>query len=165
MANGLAERGILIVENDAAPYHDHYPFHGLMPITEQYAVLPISDGFNWAERLREVAEGQWYLVVFRSVRRATADVDVLTEFDDHAHTEALGAGGLMYYFRGELGGDRECLSFCLWETQEQAKVALRLPRHQAAVRVAREMYESYLLERYILTKRRASAQIEFQHLT
>jgi len=136
-----------------------------MPITERYAVLPIRDGFNWSERLREVVEGQWYLVVFRSVRRGTADVDVLTEFDDHAHTEALDAGGLMYYFRGELGGDRECLSFCLWETQEQAKVALRLPRHQAAVRVAREMYESYLLERYILTKRRESAEIEFHHLS
>jgi hypothetical protein len=165
MANGLAERGILIVENDATPFNDHYPFHGLAPITEQYAVAPIRDGFNWAERLREVTEGQWYLVVFRSVRRATADVDVLTEFDDHAHTEALDAGGLMYYFRGELGGDRECLSFCLWETQEQAKAALRLPRHQAAVRVAREMYESYLLERYILTKHRESAEIEFQHLS
>jgi hypothetical protein len=165
MVDGLATRGILIVENDAAPFNDPYPFHGLTPTTERYAVLPIADGFNWAACLREVTEGQWYLVVFRSVRHETADVDVLTEFDDHAHAEALDAGGLMYYFRGELGGNRECLSFCLWETREHAKAALRLPRHQAAVRVAREMYESYVLERCILTKRRASAEIEFQRLS
>jgi len=138
----------------------HSPFHMLAPVTMHYATLPILQGFNWSECLREVEEGEWYLVVFRSVRRATADTALLTEFDDHAHAEALGVGGLVYYFKGQLSERRACLSFCLWQTREQAKAALRLPRHHEAVRAVPEMYESYLLERYIIAKRAGSPEIE-----
>jgi len=139
---------------------EHSPFHMLAPITAHYATLPILQGFNWTECLSAVEEGQWYLVVFRSVRRATADTALLTEFDDHAYAEALEAGGLVYYFRGQLSPRRACLSFCLWDTPEQARAALRLPRHHNAVRAVPEMYESYLLERYTLIKRAGSPDLE-----
>jgi hypothetical protein len=37
---------------------------------------------------------------------------------------------------------------CLWDTAAQARVALSLPRHQAAARLAHRMYERFRLERY-----------------
>ena len=58
--------------------------------------------------------------VFRSVRRAAADLARLKEHDDQAYAAALEAGGLLRYFKGEVNGHRECLSFCLWERKEQA---------------------------------------------
>jgi hypothetical protein len=64
----------------------------------------------------------------------------------------------------DLGDRRECLSLCLWDTQQHAKAALRLPRHQTAVSVVAQMYESYALERYILTKNVGSSKIELQRL-
>ena len=93
----------------------------------------------------------FYLVVFRSVRRAGADGDLLTEFDDRAHAEARRAGGLLLYFKGEPDANRACLSLCLWETREQARAAIHQPRHRAAVGLASTMYESFHLERYVVT--------------
>lgn len=130
----------------------HPSFELLAPIAPDYATLPILEGFNWTDCFRDVEAGYWYLVVFRSVRRECADSDLLTEFDDHAYDEALGSGGLLHYFKGELSPRRECLSFCIWASREQARAALHLPRHAAAARLAATMYESYRLERYLLSK-------------
>ena len=44
--------------------------------------------------------------------------------------------------QGRAGPDRACLSLCLWDSQEQARAALSLPRHQAAARIGREVYET-----------------------
>jgi len=128
-------------------------FQRLAPVTPDYALCPIDEGFNWTDALADLDAGQWYLVVFRSVRCSTADVEVLTEYDDRAYQEALAASGLLYYFRGVLGPSRACLSFCLWESQRQAQQASALPLHRAAMRIVAQMYDSYQLERYIVTKR------------
>jgi hypothetical protein len=93
-----------------------------------------------------------YLVVFRSVRRAAADLALLKEHDDQAYAAALEAGGLLRYFKGEVNGRRECLSFCLWESREQAVVASGCATHRRAAQLSAEMYESYELERYDLVK-------------
>lgn len=47
---------------------------------------------------------------------------------------------------------RECLSFCLWESREQAVTASGGTSHRTAARVTAEMYESYDLERYEVAK-------------
>ena len=93
-----------------------------------------------------------YLVVFRSVRRAAADLALLTEHDDQAYAAALEAGGLLRYFKGEVNGRRECLSFCLWESREQALAASGCATHRRAAQLSAEMYESYELVRYDLVK-------------
>jgi len=139
-------------------------FEGLKPISPEYASLPILEGFNWSECLADVEEGQWYLVVFRSVRRATADPIKLKMLDDRAYEDAVLGSGLLVYFRGSLTRRRECLSFCLWEAQERAQAATRLESHEAAARVTDEMYDSFELERWVLTKRRESAQLELQSI-
>jgi len=124
----------------------------LSPIHLDHATLPIQEGFNWSSSLGEAHFERMYLVVFRSMLRATADIDLLYEQDELAHTEAIEAGGLLFYFRGEINERGESLSFCLWEDGEQARRASGSPSHREAMELVREMYESYSLERYDLLK-------------
>jgi hypothetical protein len=84
-------------------------------------------------------------VVFRSVRRPAADLALLEEHDDQAYAAALD-------FKGDVNGRRECLSFCLWESREQALAASGGASHRRAAQLSVEMYESYVLERYELVK-------------
>ncbi len=123
----------------------------ISPIKPDYANLPIEEGFNWFSCLGDARFDRLYLVVFRSVRRSTADLELLKEHDDRAYEAALEAGGLLRYFRGEMNERRECLSFCLWESREQAVTASGGASHRNATQVTAEMYESYTLERYELT--------------
>ena len=124
----------------------------LYPIDSAYANLPIEEGFNWSSSLGEARFEGLYLVVFRSVRRAGADLELLQEHDDQAYAAALEASGLLRYFKGEVNGRRECLSFCLWESREQALSASGGATHRWAARLSAEMYESYVVERYDLVK-------------
>src|SRR5215212_1306766 len=102
----------------------------LSPIYPDYATLPIQEGFNWSLSLGDARFERLYLVVFRSVLRATADLELLYEHDELAHAEATEVGGLLFYFRGVINERRESLSFCLWESREQASRASSGPSHQ-----------------------------------
>lgn len=133
----------------------------LGPVRPDYATAPIEAGFDWHRCLAGASGGPWYLVVFRSVRAHGADAGVLTEFDDRAHLEARDSGGLRLYFKGEPTPDRACLSLCLWDSAEQARQALGLPGHQAAVRIAGEMYERFALERHVVTRDPTDGSIRF----
>jgi hypothetical protein len=119
---------------------------GLAPASEGYATLPIADAFNWQETTRGLGSGEWYLVAFRSVRRADADEARLTTFDELAHREAATSAGFIHYFKGPAARDGSCLSFCLWQTRADARVAAGRPDHVRAVSLIDEMYESYALE-------------------
>jgi len=124
----------------------------ISPIYQDYATRPIQDGFNWSSSLAGCAFERLYLVVFRSVRRPSADLDLLREHDDRAYEKALESGGLLRYFKGEANEQRECLSFCLWETRRQAIEAADAASHQSAAEITVRMYESYVLDRYWLEK-------------
>jgi hypothetical protein len=124
----------------------------LSPIHPEHATLPIQEGFNWSSWLADARFERLYLVVFRSVLRATADRELLREHDERAHAEALKEGGLLFYYRGVMNERRECLSFCLWESKEQARRASGGPLHRAATGIAAEMYDSFSLERYDVVK-------------
>ena len=124
----------------------------ISPIYPDYATRPVQDGFSWASSLAGCAFERLYLVVFRSIRRPSVDLDLLREHDDRAYAEALESGGLLRYFKGEANELGECLSFCLWETREQAIEAVGAASHQAAAEISVLMYESYVLERYWLKK-------------
>jgi hypothetical protein len=125
-----------------------------------YAARPIQDGFSWSSSLAGCPFERLYLVVFRSVRRLTADLDLLREHDGRAYEEALKFGGLLRYFKGEANERRECLSFCLWETRKQAKEAAGAASHRSAADISERMYESYVMERYWLKKVVTAAQGE-----
>ena len=124
----------------------------LSPIHPDHATLPVQQAFNWSSCLTGIPFDRLYLVVFRSVRRAAADLDLLREHDDRAYAAACSEGGLLYYFKGEMNEQRECLSFCLWESREQAQRASGGASHAAATRLTAQMYESYSLERYDVVK-------------
>jgi heme-degrading monooxygenase HmoA len=124
----------------------------LTPINPDFANLPIEEGFNWSSCLEEACFDRLYLVVFRSLRRATADPDLLREYDDRAHADAKVAGGLLFYFKGLMNERRECLSFCLWESREQARRVAGGASHREAAAITAKMYESYTLERYELIR-------------
>ena len=124
----------------------------ISPIYTDYATRPVQDGFSWSSSLLGCAFERLYLVVFRSVRRVSADLDLLREHDDRAYEKALQSGGLLRYFKGEANERGECLSFCLWETREQAIEAAGAAAHQSAAEISVRMYESYVLDRYWLKK-------------
>jgi hypothetical protein len=128
----------------------HRACQEISPIYPDYETRPIQDGFSWASSLAGCAFERFYLVVFRSVRRASADLDLLREHDDRAYAEALESGGLLRYFKGEANELGECLSFCLWETRRQAIEAAGAASHRSAAEITVRMYESYVLERYWL---------------
>lgn len=124
----------------------------LSPIHPDHATLPIQEGFNWSSCLGDARFDRLYLVVFRSMLRVTADLELLLEHDKRAHAEALEAGGLLCYFRGVMNERRECLSFCLWESREQARRASSGSLHRAASGIVAQTYEAHSLERYDLIK-------------
>jgi hypothetical protein len=124
----------------------------ISPIYPDYATRPVQDGFSWSSSLLGCAFDRLYLVVFRSIRRPSADLELLREHDDRAYEKALESGGLLRYFKGEANELGECLSFCLWETRRQAIEAAGAASHQSAAEISVLMYESYVLERYWLKK-------------
>src|SRR5829696_2340961 len=124
----------------------------ISPIYPDYATRPVQDGFSWSSSLLGCTFERLYLVVFRSVRRPSADLELLREHDDRAYEKALESGGLLRYFKGEANEQRECLSFCLWETRRQAIEAAGAASHQSAAEISVRMYESYVLDRYWLRR-------------
>ena len=123
----------------------------ISPRHEDYAILPIEDAFDWSS-LSFCDFEQLYLVVFRSLRRPEVDLDLLLEHDDRAYEEALASGGLLRYFKGQANERGDCLSFCLWETGEQARKAAASASHRTAASITPQTYLSYTLERYWLKK-------------
>ena len=130
----------------------HRACQHICPLYPDYATRPIQDGFSWSSSLLGCPFERLYLVVFRSVRRPSADLELLREHDNRAYEKALDSGGLLRYFKGEANERRECLSFCLWETRKQAKEAAGGASHRSAADISVGMYESYVLDRYWLKK-------------
>ena len=124
----------------------------LEPASERYATLPVADAFTWRDAGTDLGDGEWYLVAFRSVRRADADEARLTLFDELAHQEAASSAGFVHYFKGPRAADGSCLSFCLWQTRADARAAAGRPAHVQAVSLLDEMYESYTLEFHRVTR-------------
>lgn len=120
--------------------------HALTPVSERYATLPVADAFDWLDVGTQLADGEWYLVVFRSIRKEGADETRLTMYDERAHLEAAAAPGFVHYFKGPAAGDGSCLSFCLWTSRAEARAAAGRPDHVEAVSLLNEMYEAYTLE-------------------
>jgi hypothetical protein len=131
----------------------------ISPRHPDYATLSIEDGFDWSSLSCCLFE-RLYLVAFRSLRQPDVDLDLLSEHDDRAYEEALESGGLLRYFKGHANEWGECLSFCLWETREQARQAADAASHRSAVGTTAQMYLSYSLERYWIQKSREELVFE-----
>jgi len=133
----------------------------LTPISEAYASLPVADAFDWGAAGEALGTGEWYMVAFRSVRRADADERMLTEFDERAHDEASRSAGYIHYFKGPLAADGTCLSFCIWTSRADARAAAGKPLHAEAAGLVSEMYERYTLE-FLRLRRTAGGPLTFE---
>jgi heme-degrading monooxygenase HmoA len=131
-------------------------------LTTHYMVLPVQTSFNWDEMLAYVDEGQWYLVAFRSKHAANADEDELEKLDRAARESAMTMPGFLYYFMGVPLATGECLSFCLWNSKEEAAYASAQPEHREAVKKGLHMFEYYTLEQYHIHK--VNGEISFERV-
>lgn len=136
-------------------------FATLAPVADDYASRPVADAFPWGAVAEQLGAGEWYLVAFRSIRRADADEARLTAFDDRAHAEAESAPGFVHYFKGPAAADGSCLSFCLWTSRAEARAAAGRPHHVEAVTLIAEMYERYTLE-FLRVTGRAGQPLRFE---
>jgi hypothetical protein len=136
-------------------------FEKIAPASRHYATMSIDTAFTWADCASAGDAGGWYLVVFRSIHRPTADEARLTAYDDKAFHEATGQPGFVHYFRGSVGERGECVSFCIWASRENARDAARKPAHLTAIMITHEMYESYRIETYFLRKHAGTPTFEF----
>jgi len=121
-------------------------FEPLAPVSDGYAGLPVGLAFDWTDATQALGVGEWYLVAFRSIRKPEADEAMLTEFDDRAHAEAAASPGFVHYQKGPRASDGSCLSFCLWTSRAEARLAAGGPNHVLAVGLLDLMYERYTLE-------------------
>ena len=138
-------------------------FRTLRPCTADYATVPIQCGFTWSESAARLPAGEWYMVVFRSIRREPGENLTLEMYDYGAYIEAQRrASGLLFYFRGTPNERRECVSFCIWSNRDEAARAARLPLHSLAMNSVDEMYEWYALERYVIRKRPGQERLEIE---
>ena len=134
----------------------------LAPVTADYASSPVADAFDWTAAGEALGTGEWYMVAFRSTRRAGADEAKLSMYDEFAHQEAATAPGFVHYFKGPMGPDGSCLSFCLWQDRADARSAAAQPAHVEAVGLLDEMYESYRLEFLRVRRVHDRASLEFE---
>jgi len=137
-------------------------FDLIEPAAREFARLPLADAFNWPAITRPSDQGEWYVVAFRSTRRAGADEAQLVALDDAAHEEATRAPGFIHYFKGPTNALGECLSFCIWQSRQAARAAAGAPAHTTAAAVSREMYATYRLEFIRLTKRAGAEAFAFE---
>lgn len=135
-----------------------YRFLSLAPISNAYASMPLSEAFNWSDCGTDA--GEWCLIAFRSVLREAADEARLWEQDELAFEEAAALPGFVHYFRGLPNERRECLSFCLWESWDQARASARGPAHAMAIELVPDTFESFQLE--FLTVRKSSSTGSFE---
>ncbi|KAJ3799153.1 hypothetical protein GGU11DRAFT_528141 [Lentinula aff. detonsa] len=139
---------------DPASLSLHKSLHQFRPLNTRYAASLYVDAFNWHElSLPEDEEREWYCVVFRSKRKAGSDGGSLYEADKKAHEEAVGNGGLILYWYGipdqQTGMN---LATCIWQSRKHAIAANSRPHHIRAMMLAKDSYEVYDLERYVLRK-------------
>jgi hypothetical protein len=134
----------------------------LAPTGEDYPMLPIDAAITWSDCAASEAAAEFYLVVFRSIRRAGVDEVALGAHDDAAHEEAIAAPGFVHYFKGPLSPERACLSFCLWTSRVAAREASGLPAHRAAVAFIADAYDHFTLEFYRARKDSGSLRWSFE---
>jgi hypothetical protein len=127
----------------------------IVPVHEGFRELELPKAFMWEAGILETALNGLYVVAFLSTRNLEAPqamVDRLLELDHDAFEEAQTMPGFhTYWHDDDLSPEGKGLSFCLWDTKEDAQYAAARPKHLEAVRYARgegrEVYRKYELDK------------------
>ena len=124
----------------------------LTPVSEDYAVLPYPETFQWesvmdvVRTLAKLSGVRWtrrefYVVEFRSRLKADIDRALLYKLDEMSHAEAAVSGGLLKYWYGKPDAERRNLATCLWRSKEDAIKGGQGPWHKQARGIIPRMYE------------------------
>ncbi|MEO6513443.1 MAG: hypothetical protein ABIR37_02010 [Candidatus Saccharimonadales bacterium] len=140
----------------------------ITPVHAGFRDLELPEAFSWEAGIDQTAIHGLYVVAFRSLRNLQAPpemIDQLLELDGDATEEAQHMPGFhTYWHDDDLSAEGYGLSFCLWDSREEAKHAAQQPKHRAAVMYARgegrEVYLSYDIETHNIF-RFAGAKIVF----
>jgi hypothetical protein len=120
--------------------------------------VDVRSSLDWHGILQElgVPVGKYVaLFAFRSEKRADADTDMLAQLDEKALIAAEEANGFIHY------QPIEGLSYCLWETPEDAAAAIMTPAHREAAAYVNKAYERWHLCQYLVARTATQGEVEF----
>jgi hypothetical protein len=148
---------------DPASLALHQALHYFHPLDGKYAQTSYDAAFNWEDLgLPLEVEREWYGVVFRSRRRPESSSLSLYAADRAAHAEAVQNGGLVMYWYGVPDDTGLNLATCIWQSRRHAIKAISGPKHIDAMKQARGAYETYDLERWVITKHAGESGLELR---
>ncbi|WWC93954.1 hypothetical protein V866_000792 [Kwoniella sp. B9012] len=148
---------------DPASLALHQALHHFKPWDEDYASTPYDEAFNWsALSLPKAIEREWYCVVFRSRRKPESSNLSLYRADREAHEEAVKNGGLVMYWYGVPDHTGLNLATCIWQSRRHAIKAISGPKHMKAMKETEGAYETYQLERWILSKKAGKRHLQLK---
>ncbi|OCF36937.1 hypothetical protein I316_01535 [Kwoniella heveanensis BCC8398] len=137
---------------DPASLALHQALHHFKPLSEDYASTDYDQAFNWSSlTLPKSVSREWYCVVFRSRRKPESASLSLYRADREAHEEAVKNGGLVMYWYGVPDHTGMNLATCIWQSRRHAIKAISGPKHMKAMKETEGAYETYALERWVLS--------------
>lgn len=136
-------------------------YEKIQPSGEDFRTLPLPKAFkDWEHAVKQTPKKGLYFVSFFSV--GSLD-ELLLKLDEQAAAEASKMPGFHYYYP-DTRCNGKALSFCIWESAEDARQATIQPSHRAAVEyIEKEKpYQKYIISGYQV--RRIEDQITFDQL-
>ncbi|WWD17497.1 hypothetical protein CI109_101938 [Kwoniella shandongensis] len=151
---------------DPASLALHQALHHFRPIGTDYASTRYDEAFNWDQlTLPKAVQREWYCVVFRSRRKPESSNLSLYKADREAHEEAVKNGGLVMYWYGVPDETGLNLATCIWQSRRHAINAISGPKHMSAMKQTEGAYETYSLERWILSKEAGKRDLDLRKWT
>lgn len=150
-----------------------------------YALKPLPDAIlNWETIVSLLRLNQWHdVTAFYSRRKLNVSKRVaeqLSSFNQNAFDAAKTKGGLILYFQGVILADSNqtlsphlslpfrpnCLSFCIWNTVQEAKEGANIPEHKRAAQMTALWYEGFSILKYRVKRIHNKQQqtIQFQQI-
>ncbi|KAK8864204.1 hypothetical protein IAR55_001450 [Kwoniella newhampshirensis] len=151
---------------DPASLALHQALHHFRPLGSDYASTGYDEAFNWQElSLPKTVQREWYCVVFRSRRKPESSSLSLYKADREAHEEAVQNGGLVMYWYGVPDSTGLNLATCIWQSRRHAINAISGPKHRSAMKQTEGAYETYALERWVLSKETGKKGLDLRRWT
>lgn len=123
--------------------------------------------FNWTSLVDASPVGLHLVTFSMSLNQDASNeqIEELKRYDAKASLEAEDSTGFLCYYADEISVGRTALSFCIWESAEDAKAASSRPDHLAAVEYARnegqKIYLNYVVRRYLLEQSEERQELQF----
>ena len=151
-------------ERIAITYGD--PADALIAV-EDYALHPLPDAItNWHAIVPLFTPSHWYdITAFYSRRKMDLnkkDSKLLSDFNQKSFDAAKEKGGLVLYYQGVLLSNTNesinpdltlsfipnCMSFCIWNTLQEAKEGAKIPEHKKASQMTTHWFDGFSIIKY-----------------